>query len=435
MKTTVSQEGPTKVRISIDAALDELSTAEDRAFHKLADEVKVPGFRKGKVPRKVLEARLDPGQIREATLQEAIPELWRQAIVESEFKPLTVPDIEVRSFDDAGLSFDALFEIRPEIHIPDVSTISVERPSSAVTDEEVEEQLLRLQERFATLETVARPARRGDYALIDLKGYVHDTEVAEASATDLLYEIGTERFVPELDTELEGKRQGDILKFNATLPATYPGEFAGKEIAFQVLVKETRQKNLPALDDEFAKTASEFDTLDELRADLRKRIEEIKRMSADAEVRNRLLEKVVSEAGVAVPEALVNDEMSFRLSRFSEQIRRAGVTLDQYLERTGQTEEQIEADLRAQAERNVAAQLLLEEVGVRESLEASEEELEQEILGHAQALQQDPAELRKQLASGGRLGALTADIIRRKALDLMVERADIKEESQPAQSA
>lgn len=432
MKTTVTQEGPTKVRISVEASPDELAPAVDRAFQRLAAEVKVPGFRKGKVPRKVLEARLGADQIREVSLEEAVPQLWRQAVTENEVTPLTLPQIEVNSYDEQGLSFDALFEVRPEINLPDFATISVERPNAAVTDEELDEQMKRLQDRFATLETVAHPARKGDFALIDLKGYVHDTEVPEASATDLLYEVGTERFVPELDAELEGKRQGDILKFNATLPESYPGDFGGQEISFQVLVKEIRQKNLPALDDEFAKSASEFDTLDELRGDLRTRIEGLKRVSADAEVRNRLLERVIEQASVAVPEALVNDELSFRVSRFADQLRQAGVTVDQYLERTGQTEDQITDDLRGQAERNVAAQLILDEVGSREELEASEEDLQAELLTHAQALQKTPEELRADLISKGRLGALSADIIRRKALDLIVERAEVKEESTTA---
>ena len=431
MKTTVSQEGPTKVRISVEATPDEVAPAVERAFERLAGEVKVPGFRQGKVPRKVLEARLDADQIREASLQEAVPLLWRQAMTESDVSPISLPDIEVRSYDDQGLAFDALFEVRPEINLPDFSQISVERPQASVTDEELDEQLARLQDRFATLETVTRPAHSGDFALIDLKGYVHDKEVPEASATDLLYEVGSERFVPELDRELEGKRQGDILKFNATLPETYPGEFGGQEITFQVLVKEIRQKNIPALDDEFAKSASEFDTLDELRADVRTRIEDLKRVSADAEVRNRLLEKVIEQASVPVPEALANDEMSYRAARLSDQLRAAGVSLEQYLERTGQTEEQITEDLRRQAERNVAAQLILDEVGKREELEASEEDVQAELLTHAQALQKEPEELRESLVSGGRLGALSADIIRRKALDLIVERAEVKEESEP----
>jgi trigger factor len=428
MKTSVTHEGPTKVRISIEATPEEVAPAVGRAFKRLADEVKVPGFRKGKVPRPVLEARVGADQIREATLQEAVPQLYRDAMADSEVQPITVPEIEVTSYDEKdGLVFDALVEVRPEIRLPDFASITVERQPDAVTDSELDEQLERLRDRFATLETVARPGRRGDFALIDLKGYVHDRQIEEASATDLLYEIGSGRFVPELDTELEGKRQGDILKFNATLPPTYPGEFAGTEITFQVLVKEMRQKNLPALDDEFAKTASEFDTLEELRADLRTKIGEIKRVAVEADVRNAVLEKVVSDAGVAVPEALVNEEMSYRLSRFSDQLRRAGVSLDQYLERSGQTEEQIEADLRGQAERNVAAQLILEEVGKRESLTASDSEVASELDQHAQSLGRDAAEVRKSLESNGRLGALSADIIRRKALDLIVERADIKE--------
>ena len=432
MKSSVSQESPTKVRVSVEATPDEVAPAVDRAIRKLANEVKVPGFRKGKVPRKVLEARIGTDQIKDATIREAVPELFSKAVIDSDLQPLTLPEIEVTSYEEGGaLSFDAVVEVRPEIQLPDFASISVERPGAEVTDEEVSEQLSRLRERFATLEPVARPGRRGDYALIDLKGYQHDRQIDAASATDLLYEIGSGRFVPELDQELDGTRQGDILKFNATLPPTYPGEFAGKEVSFQVLVKEIRQKNLPELDDEFAKTASEFDTLEELRADLRSKIGEIKRVSSEAELRNRVLEKVVSGAGVVVPDALLDEEMSYRFSRFADQLRRAGISIEQYLESTGQTEEQIETDLRAQADRNVAAQLILEEVGKREGLSASAEEVEEELAHHAQAIGKEPDELRTELESGGRMRALDADIIRRKALDLIVERADIKDEEQP----
>jgi trigger factor len=430
MKSTVSQEGPTKVRLSIEADPDELAPAVDRAFKKLASEVKVPGFRKGKVPRQVLEARLGADQIREATIREAVPELFSRAVQESDVDPITLPEVEVTSFEEgSGLAFDAVVEVKPEIVLPDFSAISVERPSADVTDKELDEQLDRLRDRFATLETVARPARRSDYALIDLKGYQHDAQIEEASATDLLYEIGSQRFVPELDQELDGTRQGDILKFNATLPETYPGTYAGQEISFQVLVKEVRQKNVPPADDEFAKTASEFDTLEELKADLRSKIAEVKRVTSEAELRNRVLEKVVAETGVVVPDAMLNDEMRYRLSRFADQLRRAGITIQSYIEQTGQTEEQIESDLRTQAERNVAAQMILEEVGKREGLSASEEEVAEELGQHAQTLGKEAEELKGQLESGGRLGALSADIIRRKALDLIVERADIKDET------
>jgi trigger factor len=430
MKSSVVQEGPTKVRFSIEATPEELEPAVDRAFAKLASEVKVPGFRKGKVPRQVLEARLGADQIREATIREAVPELFSKAVQESDVAPITLPEIEVTSFEEGSdLIFDAVVEVKPEITLPDFSSISVERPSAEVSDTEVSEQLDRLRDRFATLETVARPARRSDYALIDLNGYQHDAKIDEASAADLLYEIGSQRFVPELDQELDGTRAGDILKFNATLPETYPGKFGGQEISFQVLVKEVRQKNVPASDDEFAKTASEFDTLEELKADLRSKIGEVKRVTSEAELRNRVLEKVVADTGVVVPDAMLNDEMRYRLSRFVDQLRRAGITIQNYIEQTGQTEEQIESDLRAQAERNVAAQMILEEVGKREGLSASDDEVAGELNDHAQASGAEPDELRKQLESSGRMGALSADIIRRKALDLIVERADIKDET------
>ena len=187
MKSTVSQESPTTVRVSVEATPEELEPAVDRAFRKLANEVKVPGFRKGKVPRQVLEARIGADEIRQATIREAVPELFGKALTDSDVKPLTLPEIEVTSYDDAtGLAFDAVVEVRPEIQLPELNSISVERPDAEVTDTDVDEQLERLRDRFATLETVARPARRGDYALIDLKAYVHDKQVDEASATDLL---------------------------------------------------------------------------------------------------------------------------------------------------------------------------------------------------------------------------------------------------------
>jgi trigger factor len=436
MRTAVTPEGPTRVRIQVEASAEELVPAVERAVRRLAREVKVPGFRPGRAPRPVLESRLGSGEIRAAALREALPDLYRRALEETGVEPLAPPEIEVKDYDETtGLRFEAVVEVRPEIRLPDLSTLSVERPSVAVTDEEVTEQLERLRDRFATLQPVARPGRRGDFALIDLKGYVHDREVPEATATDLLYEIGSERFVPALDAELEGARQGDILKFNATLPPTFPGEHAGKEIAFQVLVKDVREKVLPALDDEFARTASEFETLEELRADLRARIGEAKRLAADAEVRRRLLERLVAEAGVAVPDALLEEELSYRAARFGDTLRRAGLTLEQYAEGTGRSDAEIEADLRAQAERNVAAQLVLEEIGRREGLAASEEEVAEELERHARTLGRDPAELRARLASAGRLGALAADIIRRKALDLVVERADITDADAPPGSA
>lgn len=427
MKTTLIRESSTIVRLTVEASEDELAPATDRAFRRLAAEMKVPGFRKGKVPPKVIEARLGREAVREAALREAIPMLYAQAVVEENVDPISSPQIEVTSgAEDGGITFDAMIEVRPAISLPEYTGLVVSRPSSGVADTEVEEQLKRLQERFASLDTVPRGASKGDYVLMNLRTYVHDKTIEGATGSDLLYEVGSGGFAPELDAQLEGRRAGEIVKFNTTMPAEAGGEQAGREVSCEVLVKEVRVKVLPSLDDEFAKTASEYDTLDELRADLREKITELKRVVADGEVRSRVLETLVTAADFEVPSSLIEEEFAFRLQRFSDQLRSAGVEVDEYLQQTGQSEEQVEGDLRVQAERNVKAQLLLEEIGKAERLEASDEEVADEIRRHSEALRAEADELRKQLESKGRLDALRGDIIRRKALDFVTERADIK---------
>jgi len=431
MKTSLTRDSASKVRVQVEATSEEVEPAVQRAVRSLSNQVKVPGFRKGHVPRKVLETRLGAEALRDAVLREAIPELLQKATEEETLAPVAPPQVEVTSYDlGADLSFEATVEVRPEIELPDFAMLSTTRPSSEATPEEIDDQLKRMQDRFSTLEPVQRPARAGDYMLVDIHTTLHGNEIAELSGNDQLYELGSAWPVKELDDELAAKRTGDIVKFNATIPEGLGGEHAGKEVTFQVLVKEVREKKLPPLDDEFAKTSSEFETLDELRADLAQRIEKIKAVQADAEVRNRILEQVLDDVEVEAPESLVQSEMAYRLQRLEEQLRTAGLTLDQYLTSQNLTEEQIEADLRGQADRNVRAQLILEEVGRREGFQVSEEELREEVRYHAETLRTDPDQLAKELGERGRLMALAGDIIRRKALNLLVEKAEVKDEDQ-----
>lgn len=429
MKTTRTQESPSKVRLQVEASAEEVAPALDRAFRELAGEVKVPGFRKGKVPRRILEARLQPAAIRDAAIREVVPAILLEAVKAENLVPVAPPSIEVSAYEvGGGIAFDATVEVRPDIHLPDLSSLSVARPSTAVTDEEVEGQIDRLRERFATLETVQRPAEPGDFALVQLRTYVHDRTVEEASASDLLYEIGSGRFSPDLDRELAGKRAGDILKFNTTLPEGFTGEFAGKEVTMQALVKEVRRKVLPEAGDDFARSASEFETLDELRADLRVRIEQVKARRADLEVRGRLLVQLVDLAGVEPPESLVRHEMALGAGEFGERLRKAGVTFDAYLQASGETADTLESDLRTRAERSVKARLVLDDVVKREEIAVTDEEMERELLLHAQEVGVEPGELRRRLQRSERLVAVAGDILRRKALDLVVGRAEIRTE-------
>ena len=429
MKTSLTRDSASKVRVQVEATSEEVEPAVERAVRSLSNQVKVPGFRKGHVPRKVLETRLGADALRDAVLREAIPELLQKATDEETLAPIAPPQVEVTTYDlGKELTFEATIEVRPEIELPDFAMLSTTRPSTKATPEEIDDQLQRMQDRFSTLETIQRPARVGDYLLVDIHTTLHGAEIAELSGNDQLYELGTAWPVKELDDELTGKRTGDIVKFNATIPDALGGEHAGKEVTFQVLVKEVREKKLPALDDEFAKTSSEFETLDELRADLAQRIEKVKAIQSDAEVRNRILEQVLDDVEVEAPDSLVQSEMAYRLQRLEEQLRAAGMTLDQYLKAQNLTEGQIEADLRNQADRNVRAQLILEEIGRREGFQVSEDELREEVRYHAETLRTDPAQLAKELGERGRLMAIAGDIIRRKALNLLVERAEVKDE-------
>jgi trigger factor len=303
-----------------------------------------------------------------------------------------------------------------------------------VYEREVDEQLERLRERFTELEVVGHPARRGDYLMADIRAYIHDQEVPEVSGQDVLYEVGSQALVPELDTELEGKRKGDILKFNATLPEAF-GEQAGKEVSFQVLVKEVKAKKLPPLDDDFAKTSSEFDSLDELRADIRTKLGRLKEAAVDAAVRDRALEALSAKVDTDLPERLVDRETESRVRRATQRAERQGTTLEAVLQASGVDELQFRSDARAHATRAIRADLALEAVARAEEIHVTKEDLDRVIGELAKEMGRDVKQIRRSLEETGQITSLASDIIRDRALDLIVEHADIVDEpGQPKES-
>jgi trigger factor len=293
-----------------------------------------------------------------------------------------------------------------------------------VTDEEVDAFLDSLRERFAELETASHPARNGDFVVMDIRATVHDEEIEEGTRQDHLYEVGTGEFGDKLDAELEGKRAGEILKFNDTL-GPGAGERAGQEVAFQVLVKEVKGKKLPAADDGFAKIASEFDTLDELKQSLREQLLRNRERGADAEVRDRVLQAMIDSVDVDLPDTLIDEEVQHRVAHAQERAEQAGLTLPQLLEAQGFDELRFRADARDHAIRAIKADLVLEAVARQEDIQVTPEELGREIASLAQALGRDPKELAKSLDRSGQVVSLAGDIIRSKALDILVEHADI----------
>lgn len=431
MKTTVESESPTKRTLLIEVPPDELVPLYDATMKRLANELKVPGFRKGKVPKAVLESRVGKETIREEVLRDALPALYARAADAESLDPITYPDIEVTKFEQGGpLTFTARLEVRPTIDLPDYTSIEVSRPDHEPSDDEVEAQLERIRERFGTLEPVGRDAIEGDHLTINLSCSIHGEKLDEASADALIYELGSASVVPKLDVELMGKRPGDILKFNDLLPDGI-GAHGGQEATFTVVVKEVQTKKLPALDDEFAKSASEFDTLDELKKEVRDRVASFKEVEADLIVRTGVIRELVDKTDVSVPEALVASETRVRLSDLMIELKHAGVTFDQYLEANQTTEEALLEESKKEAERACAARLVLEEVGRREDIKVTKEDLAEYLVAHASRLGKEPGEFAKEVEKAGQMNAMAGDILRRKAADLVVEKATIIESAKP----
>ena len=430
MQTTVEETDKHIVKLTVEVESERVGKDLDRAYRKVAQQVRIPGFRKGKVPRQIIDAQIGREAVLGEFLEDAVPEYYREALRENELAPIAQPDIDLEHVEEGSpLVFTATVEVRPRLKLEerDYKGLEVAKPSTAVSEHEVDELQDSLRDRFAELETAQRPAHSGDYVVIDLRAHRHDEEVAEATRLDFLYEVGTGEFTGTLDEELEGKRAGEILKFNATLDARF-GERAGQEVSFQVLVKEVKGKKLPAADDDFAKTASEFDTLEELRGALRQQLEQNKERAAEASVRDRVLQRLVDSVDVDLPDSLVDEETEHRVIHAKERAQQIGMTLEQLLEVQGMDELQFRADARAHATRAIEADLVLEAVARQEDLEVTAEELGQEIGQLAAALGRDPKEVAKSLERSGQVVSLAGDIIRSKALDVLIEHANVTPE-------
>jgi trigger factor len=428
LQTSSERVDKDRVKLRVEVPEDALRPAVEEVYRRWAREIRVPGFRKGKVPRQLIDARVGADAVREEAVRDALPDLYRDALQAEELEAIAPPEIEVIDFESGvPLVFEATVDIRPEIHLPELSALTVDAPPEEVTDDDVDEQLERLRDRFAELETVGRDVRRGDFALIDVRAYRNDETVEDASAPDLLYEVGSRSGPPRLDDELQGTRPGAILRFNDEVVLPSPeGRGEPQELSFTVLVKEVKAKKLPALDDDFARTVGEFATLEELRADLRERLADVKQRLAQEELRGRVLEELVDATEVDAPDKLVEAEFNHQLAHLEEDLRRAGLSLDKYAEQTGSTELEVRRDVRLRATRAVKAELILEEVARQAEIGVDDEDIGREIALVAARSQQDPQDVAKQVVESGRVSTLAADIMRRKALDHVVEVADVK---------
>jgi trigger factor len=402
----------------------------DLAYQHVAERVSIPGFRKGKVPRKIIDQQVGREPVMQEFLEHALPTFYIRAVREHELAPISDPEFEDVEFDDpegAGLRFSATVDVRPRVELSesDYKGLRIERPAAEVSESEVDENLERLRERFAELDVVGRNARQGDFVVADIRSYVHDKELPEVSGQDVLYEVGSEALVPELDKELDGARPGDILKLNATLPERF-GDLSGQEVSLSVIVKEVKTKRLPELDAEFARTTSEFDTLEELKDDIRVKVGELKKAQGDAALRDAALEALVAKVqDVELPEQLIDRESESRVNAVRERAERQGSTLDAVLQAGGVDELEFRADARSHALRAIRADLALEGVARAEEIRVTDEDLDKVVEAIAKDVGRSAKDVRKQLESSGQMTSVAGDIIRDRALDLVVQHAEV----------
>jgi trigger factor len=417
-----------KVKLSIEVDEQEFEKAVDTAFKKIAREVRIPGFRPGKAPRRLLESRLGATAGRVQALNDALPDYYLDAVRTHEVDVIAAPEFEVTSGEEAGpVLFDAVVEVRPTIEVEGYGDLTVTIPAPIATDDEIDAQLDRIRNQYADLEVVERAAESGDFVTIDVEGS-QDGEVLDGLvAQAYLYEVGSGAIVPELDEQLTGAAAGDELAFDADHPNDSE-DTPEEQIHFEVTVTEVKAKVLPDLDDAFAAEASDFDTIAAWRDDLVRRLANVKRAQAQVALRERIGEALAELVLDDVPEPLVGAEMQERIQDMALRLQAQGLTLEQWLQFSGTDQEAFVSDLRDTARTAVKVDLALRAVAVAEGIEADEEDLETEYAAVAERVQVEPDEVRERIADNGQLAAVRADIAKRKALDWLVESVAVTDE-------
>jgi len=423
VKTDVEELSPTRVRLNVEVPFDELKPSLDKAYREVGRQVRIPGFRPGRVPPPVIDRRVGRDVVLSQAVNDALPDLYAKAVSEGDISVLGQPDVEITSLDDGkALSFTVEVDIRPKFELPDLASLAVTVDDTQVTPDEVAEYLGNLQERFASLKAVQRPVQTDDYVSIDLSASVDGEPVEDAQASGLSYQVGSQSLLDGLDDALVGMSAGDSATFRTELAG---GDFAGREADVTVTVHSVKVKEVPGLDDDFAQLASEFDTLGELRADTRAQLERMKATQQVIQARDRALDALIDKVDIPLPEGVVAEEVTQNRDSLEQQLQRAGATLEGYLEMANQTEEQFDADLEQRARRAVKISLVLDQLAREEELSVDQAELSAYVTRQAEQMGVAPERLAKQLADDGRLSFAAAEVLRGKAMNLIAERVKV----------
>lgn len=426
--------------LEVEVEAERVTAALDKAFNKVVKKVNVPGFRKGKVPRAIFESRFGVESLYQDAIDILLPEVYTEAVDQTDIFPVDRPEVDVEQFAKGQpFKFKAKVTVKPEVQLGDYKGIEVPAADIAVTEDELNEELTRMQERHAELIVIdEEAAQNGDTVVLDFDGSVDGVPFEGGKAERYSLELGSNTFIPGFEEQVVGMATGDFKDVNVTFPETYHAEeLAGKEAVFKVKVHEIKRKQLPELDDEFAKDVSEFDTLDEYKEDLKKQLQSRKEREAEAAREGVLVDKVGENAEVEIPEAMVQSEVQNMVRDFDNRLRAQGMNLEMFLGFSGQTIEDLQGQMKDDAEKRVRNNLVLEQIAKAEKIEATEEEINKELQDMADAYKRSPEEIRNILAANGSLGSLREDVLLRKTIKFLIENAkevpaEKAEESKPA---
>jgi trigger factor len=430
MTTTVTETGPFERLVTFQLTNDQITAGKAATARKLSQEMKLKGFRPGKAPLPVIEAAVGPARLRSEVIDDLVPPALTEILNDEALRPAVTPELEALNDVDGGVEVEVKVTLWPTIELPNYRDRNVEVTSPVVTPEELDIQLERMLEQFATVEEADRPAAPGDFVSIDVKATKDGDPVEEAAAADLLYEVGSGLFVDGIDERLEGAEPGTILTFDAPLPVGF-GDRAGEEVSFEVTVNEVKERILPELDDAWVDENTEFATVEDLKTELEERLAEAKLQSVSRQYAERALSSLVDQVAIELPEGLVRSEMDDHLHRFIHRLEESELTLDDYFQASGIDQQQFLDDLRQQAEMSLRNQLVLEAVAKDAGIEVTPEDVSA-VIQSAAARSGDPVAYLQAFRQSGRELAVAGDILRNRALDAILSAANpVDEDGNP----
>lgn len=430
MSTNVERLENSRVKLTVTIDSETLEKAIDEAYRKNVKKINIPGFRKGKAPKNIIELNYGPNVFLEDAIDILLPRVYQESIDETEIQPVDQPSVDIERIERGeGATFAFEVDVYPKIELGEYKGLAVEREIVKITDEDVENVLKGQQSRNAQLVVAEHSeVQEGDFAIIDYVGYVDGKPFSGGAGENQDLEIGSGRFIPGFEEQLIGLGVGETKEIEVTFPEEYHSkELAGKEATFKVTIKELKERSLPDLDDEFAKDLGDFDTLDELKADIRKNLEDDASRRTTEQVENKLLEQIAEKSTVEIPQSMIDHQAMHLLDYFLENVQRQGLNPEQYLQMTGQTKEELRAEFEPQAKTQIINDLIIEAVNGQEGISVSDEEVNDQIeeyMSNSGELEPEMEKTMRDYWNSQRKG-IEMSIERKKVLDFIVEQAQI----------